>query len=38
MKRKKKELILQAWESLDIKEDAEMSYGKPVPLNLCCSY
>lgn len=33
MKRKKKEMILKAWESLEIKEDAEKSYGKPVPLN-----
>lgn len=33
MKRKKKEMILQAWESLDIKEDAEKTYGKAVPLN-----
>lgn len=33
MKAKKKEMILQAWESLDIKEDAEKTYGKAVPLN-----
>lgn len=33
MKAKKKKMILKAWESLEIKEDAEKSYGKPVPLN-----
>lgn len=33
MKRKKKEMILKAWESLEIKEEAEATYGKPVPLN-----
>lgn len=33
MKAKKKEMILQAWESLEIKEEAEATYGKPVPLN-----
>lgn len=33
MKTKKKEMILQAWESLEIKEEAEEVYGKPVPLN-----
>lgn len=33
MKRKKKEMILKAWESLEIKEEAEVTYGKPVPLN-----
>lgn len=33
MKRKKKEMILKAWESLGIKEEAEATYGKPVPLN-----
>lgn len=33
MKAKKKEMILQAWESLGIKEEAEATYGKPVPLN-----
>lgn len=33
MKAKKKEMILKAWESLGIKEEAEATYGKPVPLN-----
>ena len=33
MKRKKKEMILKAWESLEVKEEAEVTYGKPVPLN-----
>lgn len=33
MKAKKKEMILKAWESLEIKEEAEATYGKPVPLN-----
>lgn len=33
MKRKKKEMILKAWESLEVKEEAEATYGKPVPLN-----
>lgn len=33
MKAKKKEMILQGWESLEIKEEAEATYGKPVLLN-----
>ena len=33
MKRKKKEMILKAWESFEIKEEAEKVYGRPVPLN-----
>ena len=33
MKRKQKKMILKAWESLEIKEEAEATYGKPVPLN-----
>nr|DAP56241.1 MAG TPA: hypothetical protein [Caudoviricetes sp.] len=33
MKRTKKEMILQAWESFEIKEEAEKVYGRPVPLN-----
>lgn len=33
MKAKKKEMILKAWESLEIKEEAEATYGKPVPLS-----